>query len=404
MLAAAVLAGGAYTAWRTHNSSTDFDTYYFAAKRIIGGEPLYKEISGLSPYIYPPFFACLLTPAAIIGLIPAAFLWYLLNIFLIFYSLRIVSALVFGDPDLVKNLGRVKFFPKAIALGITAAVFLDNLSLLQVNILIFVAVIAGAYLFSSGKNTAAAAAFAFAISVKLIPAVFVLYFLVKREFRLVCLIMLFAVIFSFAVPAISLGPAQAREAFTWWGNENFLKSTASPNFQMMDNMFNPENQSLTAFLSRWLVGNDSTVTYWKSVSHNYPVFIRNINFGLTAKQAVFTAKLVMAAMTLVTLVVCSGRRGGRGPGSANNEYSLIMLLSLLTTPILKTQYFVFVLLPVFVIANEDRKGGLLALSVFLAMYASQAVELFEIAGLGCLSVIFLWAVFLFRRALTVQAL
>lgn len=389
----AILAGGAYTTWRTHNSSTDFDTYYFAAKRILDNRPLYQEIKGLSPYIYPPFFACALTPLALTGLLPASFLWYLFNMALILFYIRAVSLLVLGSPGMIKSLKGIRFTPKAAALGITAAVLLDNLSLLQVNILIFAAVLAGIYLLSQKRPVAAAAAFAFSISVKVIPVVFVLYFLVKRQFRLALLILAFIFIFSAAVPFLSLGSGGAAEALGRWKSENFEKSAGNtPNFQMMDTMFNPENQSLTAILSRWLVKNDSDVLYWKKISHEYPAFMHNINLGLEAEAAVWAGKALTLILVIITLLACAAQAAGQRPGLANYEYSLVMLVSLLATPILKSQHFTFVIFPLF--AALRWPAGILI--TFLALYASQAVKLFEIAGLGGLSVVFLWAVFLIK--------
>jgi len=393
LLAVAILVGGAYTTWRTHNSSTDFDTYFFAAKRILDNQPLYQEIDGLSPYIYPPFFACALTPFALIGLLPAAFLWYLFNIALILFSIRVVSSLVFDKTGMIKGLDGIKFIPKAIVVGITAAIFLDNLSLLQVNILIFAAVLAGIYLLSKKMALSAAAAFAFAISVKVIPAVFVLYYLVKRQFRVAALITIFVVIFSALVPILALGSGNASEAFGWWRSENFEKSAGNtPSFQMMDTMFNPENQSLTAILSRWMVKNDGNVIYWKKISHEYPVFLHNINLGLEAPVAIYMGKALTLGIVIITLFACAGRARRQTTGLANYEHSLIMLTALLTTPILKSQHFTLVIFPLFAALHWGPK----TLIIFLLLYASQAVRIFEIAGLGGLSVVFLWAVFLLK--------
>ena len=401
LLAGAILAGGAYTTWRTYNSSTDFDTYYFAAKRILDGVFLYQEVSGLSPYIYPPFFACILSPLALIGLGPAAFLWYLFNIALIWFSLSAMSLLVFGDPDFIKALGRFRFFPKAVALGVSAAIFLDNLSILQVNILTFAVALAGIYLIRLKRPFAASAAFAFSISVKVIPAVFFLYFLVKRQFKIAASIALFTIVFSVLVPAASLGPGAAPGAFRWWIAENFGKSTGKPNFQMMDNMFNPKNQSVTAALSRWMVKNDGNVLYWKKISHEYPEYIHNITLGLDASVVVGAAKALSAAIVILTLVAVALPKKRAGPEQEIYEYSLVFLASLLTTPILKSQHFSFVIFPVMTALWLTEKAGRFpgrfmsrSLAIFLTLYAAVTIPLTGIMGAGALAVVFLWAAFL----------
>jgi len=127
---------GLYTTWRTHNNSTDFDTYYFAAKDVCTGQPIYSEHEGISPYIYPPFFACLLAPLAIFNMEVASLIWYILNLA---FALAILLCfkLIFDNWNISVIQNSLPLIPKALFLIIVSALFLDNLSMLQVNVFMF---------------------------------------------------------------------------------------------------------------------------------------------------------------------------------------------------------------------------------------------------------------------------
>jgi len=146
---------GLYTTWRTHNNSTDFDTYYFAAKDVCTGQPIYSEHEGISPYIYPPFFACLLAPLAIFNMEVASLIWYILNLA---FALAILLCfkLIFDNWNISVIQNSLPLIPKALFLIIVSALFIDNLSMLQVNVFMFFLVVLGLYFFKRGADVLAA--------------------------------------------------------------------------------------------------------------------------------------------------------------------------------------------------------------------------------------------------------
>lgn len=103
---------GFYTTWRTHHSSTDFDTYYYAARDVLQSSSVYVEHKDTSPYIYPPFFACLLAPLAIFSLETTAAIWYVLNLGFFFLSLVLCSRLIFTEENISILQNRFPLTPK----------------------------------------------------------------------------------------------------------------------------------------------------------------------------------------------------------------------------------------------------------------------------------------------------
>lgn len=396
----AVLAAfiiGCYTAWRTHNGSTDFDTYYYAAKRIVSGTGLYREEPGISPYLYPPFFACIMVPFTLIPIEAAAFLWCLINIALFAAAVRWCRLIVFDDRpvgEIVRMISPVAAAATAILIG---AFFLDNISLLQANIPILCALIAAFYYFRKGKDGAAGFFLACAISVKIIPILFLIYFVIKRAWRVSLVTILWLAVSAVVVPVLVMGPAAVGAATMTWWHETFIKSTtAVPNFDMMGGMFNPVNQSIQAFLARWLTGNDADILYWKKIVYHYNGYLIGLNMGFSRAATLGIAKAVTAAVIAVTLFVSSRVSRDRTDGRWRQGYALVTVASLLASPILRVQYFIFLILPLFLVlarATDPGRGKIFraAILAFSGLYLFQALKVGRLIGAGTIAAVLLWS-------------
>ncbi|MFH1381058.1 MAG: glycosyltransferase family 87 protein, partial [Candidatus Omnitrophota bacterium] len=343
---------GIYTTWRTHNNSTDFDTYYFAAKDICTGQPIYSEHEGISPYIYPPFFACLLAPFAIFNMETASLIWYVLNIVFAF-SILLCFKLIFDSWDISVIKNSIPLIPKLLFLIIVSALIIDNISMLQVNVFLFFLVVLGLYFFRKGSDVLAALFLAMAISIKIIPVLFLLYFIVKREFRICIFIILWTFFFSLAIPTFFMGLDHAWASLIAW-NDNMLAKSISlkPNFDMMSYMFNPQNQSVKAFFSKWLMENDFSILCTKRVSHEYYPFMINWTLSIKKEYALYAYRVFTLLLSIVTFFYCRKKIKDRKNPLLNNEFSLIFLLSIIVNPVLKTQQMVFIIFPLVLLLSS----------------------------------------------------
>ena len=268
---------GAYTTWRTHCGSTDFDTYYYAAKRVVEGSPLYTEVRGVSPYIYPPIFAFVMAPLALMNMETASFILYALNLAFAWGSLVLSFRLIFGPKPFAEATGAIPPLPKALFAAIASAALLDNISLLQANIAVFFLVMAALYLAREKRDLPAVFCLAMAISVKVLPILLLAYFMIKKRFKMSAAAVFLTAFFIFALPAFSMGPGAAREATSVWLDENLLRSTArGANFQVMGAQFNPNNQSVAALISMWFAHSDPNIAYWKNVAYRYNRFFADM--------------------------------------------------------------------------------------------------------------------------------
>ena len=388
------MALGVYTAWRTHNGSTDFDTFYYAARHVIDRVPIYTPVKDVSPYIYPPFFACLISPLALLGLEAASFLWYILSLALFAVSMTISAILVFGHTDIRRIWNSGPFLPKAMFLALTGAIFIDNISLLQSNILLFFAVVTGLYYFKKGRFVSGGILFGLAISIKLLPALFLVYFIVKRKFKMVASCMIWIIVFTLIVPSLFLGPKGTLDSLMVWNGSMFTKSVSSvPNDDMMGQMFNPVNQSITASLSRWLIKNDGPILFWKNNCYKkYPRLLADFQGPLSRSSVLIISYTIEFMLVAFTLLYCMRRKKGEEDSASNSEFALVFAASLFLDPFLKTPHLIFIIFPAIFIVSRIRGRHLkyFAFAAAAILYLSLGVKLFRIFGFGTISLLLLW--------------
>ncbi len=391
---AGFIALGVYTAWRTHNGSTDFDTFYYAARHVIDRAPLYTPIKGVSPYIYPPFFACLISPLALLSIEAASFLWYILSLALFVVSMAISAVLIFGHIDIRRMWESALFLPKMMFLVLAGAIFIDNISLLQSNILLFFAVVMGLCYFKKRRFMIGGMLFGLAISIKLLPALFLAYFIVKRKFRMVASCLIWIAVFTLIVPALFLGPKETLDSLAAWNSSMFAKSISNiPNDDMMGQMFNPVNQSITASLSRWLIKNDGMIVYWKNNCYKkYPKLLVNFQGPLPRSCALAIAYAVEAILVGLTLLYCARRKKGEENALSNSEFALVFVASLFLDPFLKTPHLIFTIFPAMLIASriKSRHIRYFVFAAAVILYLSLGVKLFRIFGFGTIALLLLW--------------
>jgi len=240
-----------------------------------------------------------------------------------------------------------------------------------------------------------------AISIKITPVLFLIYFAVKREFRICIFTTLWTIVFSLGIPSVYLGFGDALQGLIAWTNSMLLNSVSvTPNYDTISSMFNPENQSVAAFFSRWLVKNNFSIIHLKRMAHEYPLFLMNWNFNLTGISALWTSKAIVSVFLITTFASCFRKIKDRQDRALNFEYALIFLASLIANPILRTQQLIFLLFPAFLMLSRLSKRGrdyhlfYFGFLSFCILYLSQADRIFKILGGGTISILCLWSLVL----------
>jgi len=137
-----------------------------------------------------------------------------------------------------------------VALGITWGILMIISDIQHANLNCFAlgAILLHLWLYRKGKDTAAGAALALAICLKMTPVLFVLYWLYQRNWRLLGGCISAGIVMGIAIPAVLLGPGYYMELAGTWMNNLVLKNAAGSWYPMHT------NQSWLGVVSRYFIG------------------------------------------------------------------------------------------------------------------------------------------------------
>lgn len=207
----AAVIGGFYFARRSGSDpevyGNDFNVYYHASREVIAGrDPYQNSLSEWTPYLYPPLLAELLIPLAVLPLTVAAFIWFLISAFSVIATAAMCARML-------PETRAPQWFVAAGAMAIVFRFVLDNFNLGQVNAMVTALAVAHVFLYARGKRFWSALALAIAVSIKLTPAVFLVYHIAKLRLRyaIACIVLVGAITaFSF-LPMGTTAPAALSE-------------------------------------------------------------------------------------------------------------------------------------------------------------------------------------------------
>ena len=327
VLAATTLVSGLYFARRSGTNpdaySNDFNVYYHAAREVIGGrDPYQHSLGDWTPYIYPPLLAELIVPLAFLPLPVAAYVWFLIGATSIVAATWMASGLANRSEETAALEHRpTKSATSRAAIAACAVIIvlrfvLDTFNLGQVNALVAGLAVAHVYLYARDRKALSAIALVIAVSIKLTPALFLVYHLarLRLKFVLACSALLVG------VTAMSLLPFGQRgtDAFqTFWNRT--VKNEQGYDFAYSG------NQSLRGAIARLTSGANEALPPTASES---------------SKPAESTTLLV--AMVLLALAVFVAVRARTELAAAAPFFCCLVLLS----PLSWKAHYVILILPV----------------------------------------------------------
>jgi len=214
------------------------------------------------PALHPnmPFVVILLTPLAYMPTEAMALTWSLLK-------LGAIVAAIFMTAEIAGHKGK-RIPDWILALGLLWSILMITDDMLHGNTNAFVlAAVAGhVWLFRRGKDIYAGAVLALAICLKMTPAIFLLYWLYQRNWRLLTAAMTALMLMAVAVPLAVLGPGHYLIlAKTWLANliiPGLVKGAAYPIHI---------NQSIPGVLSRYFMpkGHPDGNIFWNPDDNPY---------------------------------------------------------------------------------------------------------------------------------------
>jgi alpha-1,2-mannosyltransferase len=234
---------GYFTVRKNLRPECVFSVFYDAGAAVREGRDIdgFRTEAGLG-YIYPPLLALLFSPLVGLGRVGAAWAWYSVNFVLLglsfFMALRIPT--VKGEKP-----GITYFLFPLLA---TCVFWSHNFEYGQASLFLVFPTLLALLFYDRRLDLPAGLALGFAASIKLFPSIFVLYFLVKKEWRVIAYFFLGAALFFFGVPALFFGPREAAALLGRWVHIAFSFQARAIGLQWTT----PLDQSLSAALDRIL--------------------------------------------------------------------------------------------------------------------------------------------------------
>lgn len=315
----------------------DLQVYLLGGSIVIGGgDDLYAASAVTSaglPFTYPPFAAVMFVPSALVGLTVSSVVIVLVSLgCLIRICYLVIVGTGFCDSYRVS-------LPTATVLACLATVVAEpattNISLGQVNIILCWAVVEdviGRRRWFSGVLVGVA------VGIKLVPAIFIVYFLLTRRWREA------AVSFGVAAGTVIVGAVMMpRSSRLYWSGLGELQNRVAGDPLKGDGLDQVGNQSVLGALHR-LVGEET--------------------------------RPVWAVIAALILIIAGVRVWARGPDQAVESVVVLALAGLLVSPVSWTPHWIWItpLVIVLLVRAKETPSALGWLGALLA-----AVWVFTVA-------------------------
>ena len=298
---------------------TDFTVYTEAGKAILYQLDLYhvQNIRGWR-YVYLPPFAILMVPFSLMPLALGAFIWYVLEILAIYFSL-VFSIRMLG----IETKENTRFLYFALPLLSLCVLLLSGIMRCQASEFVIFFSIATFYYSQRNRVVLSAISFAFATLIKVFPASLILYFIFKKKWNYAFAFAIALLVMGLLLPSLQIGFHTTLNDYMNWFHVVGSKAVES----------NADRQSNTDLYQQLL---DTT----KSRNQSFEALFLTLSVP-AAWVNYFVAS--MAFFSLVSMYRFSMR--------IQNQLDKIRLISafliwsLLITPIAASHYFGVLILP-----------------------------------------------------------
>lgn len=248
---------------------TDFHVFWQAGYDFAHGLPLYQPLEGARRFIYPPFAAQVFQLLGVFPLRTAAWIFYVLSVALVLVAVRISRDIAKRGAISRPTYGR----PLLLALLFSAVFIVDNLDHVQVNMVTFVLCLLGVQAYVRGREWTASGWIVAASAIKLTPAFFAGWLVLRGTRRSLVAVASFAGL-CLVLPILQRGVNQGLTDLATY-HQSFLQQFAAGKV-----ITNPRNQNLAAMVYRAVapVGARETppydYTYLPSLQASAPLLYR----------------------------------------------------------------------------------------------------------------------------------
>ncbi len=370
-LAVAALVHGYIISFGRSFHFRDIDIHREIGRRFLSGEYLYANDYC---YMYLPTTGIYFAPLVILERNPSLALRYAVAIGCLVLTTMLFHRMLCGVSD-SSNWSRLWVGMGAGAL--TLQFILNDLDDGGPHLMLLGILTGGIYAIWKGRDRIGAALIGLGIVLKITPALFVLLFLWKRQWRLASYTVLASALWIL-LPILYMGPTSWWDHHLEWTNNAVLSVLDRQREGRQENELQKANLSLRHTMLRYLV------TY--PTTHRLRQVDRAYKPVLDLPSPVANAIVGFAAVGLLALFARSSRREFQGPGDPTwaRDCAGTFMLALFLSPITWDQHLVWMIpAAVVVVAAASRVAGSLNRTGYamLAVYMILTIVLnYEIVG------------------------
>ena len=244
-------------AWSPYHS-TDFTVYLEAGKAVLDGTNIYEahNVRGWY-YLYPPIFAILMVPFALMNVFWASLVWYAISVLMLVQAVRVSARLARGA---FPTCRLENFWLCALTVLLVLWPLWSGITRGQTSVLVTFLVTIAVSLYVGKRQGLAGLCLAGSIVVKVAPALLVVYFLGKRRFGIVASTAAWLVLLTVIIPSGVYGVQRNQELLAQWMTKIARPANAPEQARynvLYGQVLNPRlerNQSVQAVMFRWLAG------------------------------------------------------------------------------------------------------------------------------------------------------
>jgi hypothetical protein len=343
---------------RRSDSDSDWQTVYLsAAHRLQSGEDLFQV-----GYLYPPASAWLALPFTLLPHIPGKLVWYLVNVLALAVVLRGVWRLTGGG----RVQGVLPIPPSErliIILGLLGGVYFvfDALGNQQTDLILAALIIGGCVLLVNGRQLVAGLLIGVAAGMKCTPLLWAPYLAWRGRWLAATMVVVAAVGINL-LPDVT-HPSAGEPRLKQWASRYLAPMTTAAHTPGTWGSAINFNHSVAGVMNRWL-----TAERIPDGDELRPV-------ERADRASPGTVKLVVASTDLllvVVAVIATWRQRGTAPDA--REFSMVLLLMLLLSPMSSKPHYCTLLLPAFYLARVvvQRRELMPCLLLGIAMIAGLA--------------------------------
>jgi hypothetical protein len=336
----------------------DYPLWFSVGRRMLEGAPVYlTTFDGQFDFLYTPFAALLLA-------LPSYFGKTALVATLVCTTLASWWASIWLSNRLAGTGGETALWLKALPVVITLPFVYDQFHLGQPNLFLLALMLTGFFLLRLGRPWWAGFPIALAASIKAFPVLVLPYLLWRRQWGTAISMVVFMLLFLVVLPGLVRGfDRNAREIGQWV--HGMLLSGDDRQFSQRGDTFGWKNQSLYAVEHRLLRSIDAEAPGYRSAS---PIYVNLLDLKQRTVDAVFVATSIVIGLLFMFTIPPKGRPSASSEGA---EIAIVLLLVVIASPVARSYYFVWLLLPYTVlchrIATEPNCRRAIAIAIALGV-------------------------------------